>query len=1182
MIKVLVVEDERVVALHVQQQLSKLGYDVVAASCESALETTTAMCPDVVLMDIHLKGNLDGKEAAARTPGELEIASVFVTAYAEEAIVKGARASKPSGFLVKPYSDRELQATIQLALDRRRDDSALLASKRRLAQLNEKLQAQEEENRRLSVVATNTTNSVIISDSEGRIEWVNQAFTRVSGYSLAEARGHRAIDLLQGPASDPATIALVRERVSRGEGSRDLEMLNYTKAGEPYWVNVEVQPIRNADGTVAQFISIGTNIAARKAAEAELKASHDKFAGAFHGSTDAMGVVAIGAEAGSGEILDVNEAAERLFGLPRNEIVGRTLVELAGGIDRDQLADYARRLRSNDLVRDYPISLRRRDGTTIEALVTASQFVAAGKSYAIFIVRDVTEARTAERRILGLSGSLEARLRQLRAITDNLPALIVYLDAERRFRFMNRTAEQWLATSIKEIEGKTVEEAMPDDYVRSTREVRDRLTSGRAREEATIRYPDGRTRAVEAAYVPDIDGSGELQGYYVLVIDVTERKEAEHALRQSQELLLESQRLGKVGYILVDAASKRVYWSDSMFELRRAARREFLSYEEAIAFIHPDDRQRYFAVRDAAVAARRDFVIDVRIVRGDGSTGWEYSVGHPRLDADGALTGLLVVVRDVTESKEAEEAVRRSEARFRALIEHSADVIAVFQPDGTLTYRSPSLAYNILGYAEEDVIGTAVFDRVHPDDTPALAAALEQLGRTPDRRGGGRVRMRARDGSLRHIDWSGRNALGVPGVDGIIVNAHDVTEAVTLQEQLLQAQKMEAIGQLAGGIAHDFNNLLGAVLGFAGFLLQDLPEGSPQHGFARRIVTASERGREMVEQILAFARSGVVERKPTDLARVVRETRELLRASLPSSTTLEVLAVPEGLVAQVNAAQIGQILLNLCVNANQALQGKRGSISISLARVAPGAAETMVAGTEVGANRAIDGTFHADRSYARITVADSGVGMEEDVLRQIFNPFFTTKARGQGTGLGLAVVHGVVQAYDGACIVTSRPDAGSVFAIYLPLAADGAEPTAAAALPPEPRGRERVLIVDDDGDIRDVLSIGLDRLGYEVAALDDPEAAFAAFAEHPEAWDVVISDQTMPMMTGVSLLERLKALRPGLCFVLCSGDGASEAAARTAGAAAFFVKPVSPPEIARAIRQLIDAPAAAIDARSTA
>jgi PAS domain S-box-containing protein len=533
--------------------------------------------------------------------------------------------------------------------------------------------------------------------------------------------------------------------------------------------------------------------------------------------------------------------------------------------------------------------------------------------------------------------------------------------------------------------------------------------------------------------------------------------------------------------------------------------------------------------------------------------------------------------------RSAERRVAESEARFRALVEHSADVIFVIRPDGTMTYRSPSLAAAAtLGYAEDEVIGKPVFSRLHPDDAVALAMTLEDIGKTPDGRASGRTRGLAKDGSLHHLDWTARNVPGLPGIDGIIVTARDVTAAVTLQEQLQQAQKMEAIGQLAGGIAHDFNNLLGAVLGFAGFLLQDLPEGSPQHGFARRIVTASQRGKEIVEQILAFARSGGVERKPTDLAGIVHETRDLLRASLPSSTKLELLDTPEELVAEVNAAQVGQVLLNLCLNANQALHGKPGNVSITLSRMVPGAAEATLGGVDAGENRVIDGTLHADRAYAKITVTDTGIGMTDDVLRQIFHPFFTTKARGQGTGLGLAVVHGVVRAYDGACVVTSRPGAGSVFALYLPLATEGAEPAAAEALPPEPRGHERVLIVDDDGDFRDVLSIGLDRLGYEVAALDDPEAALAAFAEHPEAWDVVISDQIMSAMTGVSLLERLKALRPGLCFLLCSGDGGSETAARSGGAAAFFMKPVSPEEIAKAIRRMIDAPQAVGGARTHA
>ncbi len=806
----------------------------------------------------------------------------------------------------------------------------------------------------------------------------------------------------------------------------------------------------DADGTLTGLMVVVLDITERKEAEQAVEESRAKFAGAFHSSADAMLVGTVGQELGTGVFLDVNEAAEQLVGRSRDELVGRSIRETGLLVDINDLSTSRERAFAGLGTRNQSIQLRHKSGRIIETLVNGSFFSVGDKLYFVIVIRDVTEARAAERKILELNESLAASLQQLRAIADNLPVAITYTDRDRLVRFLNRTTERWLGLSAAEIIGRDFRDLVRIEHGQTLDDPIGEVLSGRSmRIERTLTYPDGKSRDLEILYVPDPGADGTVRGFYALAIDISERKAAE-------------------------------------------------------------------------------------------------------------------------------EAVRCNEARFRALIEHSDDVINVFRPDGTMSYRSPS-AMN-LGYTEDEVIGKRVFDRIHPDDVTASAAALEYLNKSPDGRTSGRTRMRHKDGSLRYIDWTARNALGVPGIDGIIVNARDVTESVMLQEQLQQAQKIEAIGQLAGGIAHDFNNLLGSVLGFAGFLLQDLPKGSLDYGFAERIVTASERGKELVEQILAFARSGGVERKPTDLARLARETRDLLRASLPTSTTLEVLGVPDGLVAEVNAAQIGQILVNLCINADHALQGKPGRISITLSRVAPGAAEATVAGIAVGENRVIDGTLCTDRAYARIAVADTGIGMGEAVLRQIFNPFFTTKVRGQGTGLGLAVVHGVVKAYDGACIVTSRPGAGSVFAIYLPLSTNGAWTAATEAPPADPRGHERVLIVDDDGGIRDVLSIGLTRLGYEVTALDDPEAALAAVAEHPEAWDVVISDQIMPTMTGVTLIERLKALRPGLRFVLCSGDGDGEAAALAAGGA-FRVKPVSPEEIAQVIRRLIDVPLAVVGAR---
>jgi signal transduction histidine kinase/CheY-like chemotaxis protein len=403
----------------------------------------------------------------------------------------------------------------------------------------------------------------------------------------------------------------------------------------------------------------------------------------------------------------------------------------------------------------------------------------------------------------------------------------------------------------------------------------------------------------------------------------------------------------------------------------------------------------------------------------------------------------------------------------------------------------------------------------------------------------------------------------------------DLEVKAVLERQLEQAQKMEAVGRLAGGIAHDFNNLLGTIHGFAGFLVQDLPKGTPQHGFAERIRMIGERGKDMVRQILAFARSTTVERAPRDLARIVTDTQALLRASLPSSVRLEVEigSAANELIAEVNVGQVSQVLLNLCLNARDALPGETGRISIVLSRVDPGAADYAAfrAGAAVPRDGWICGGALDDaRSYARITAADSGSCIDPAELKRIFDPFFTTKTRARGTGLGLSVVHGIILDYQGAYTVASRLGTGTTFTIYLPLAQHGVNPAAAAAPPVDVRGRERILVVDDDIDVTDMLTTGLDRLGYEVVALNDPAEALAVFGGDPSAWDVVISDEVMPSMKGLTLLSRFKAVRPSLRFILCTGfsDGDTEKAALEAGVDAYFLKPVSPEQLAACIRRL--------------
>jgi CheY-like chemotaxis protein len=372
-------------------------------------------------------------------------------------------------------------------------------------------------------------------------------------------------------------------------------------------------------------------------------------------------------------------------------------------------------------------------------------------------------------------------------------------------------------------------------------------------------------------------------------------------------------------------------------------------------------------------------------------------------------------------------------------------------------------------------------------------------------------------------------------------------------------------------VAHDFNNILGAILGFGSLLAQDLArESAPAH-YVQRMLAAAERGRELVKQILAFARTGEVDRSIIDLAQIVRQSEPLLSATVAKSTRLEFVYSGESLPVNGNGVRLGQLILNLCVNASQALAGKPGTVKVEVARAAPdepGAMEAKAAPGEY-----FTGTLDAARPYARLRVSDSGEGIAPELLERIFEPFFTTKGRHQGTGLGLAVVHGVVESHGGACHISSNPQSGSIFSIYLPLS----DTPAAAGPPPQSRqrpltGHERLLIVDDEPDLVEMLVAGFARLGYEAVGVGDPREALAAFLEDPAAFDLVITDQVMPGPSGLELTRKLKAARPDIKVILCTGysDNISETSARAAGVDVYHVKPMDAFGLSASIRTLID------------
>jgi PAS domain S-box-containing protein len=418
---------------------------------------------------------------------------------------------------------------------------------------------------------------------------------------------------------------------------------------------------------------------------------------------------------------------------------------------------------------------------------------------------------------------------------------------------------------------------------------------------------------------------------------------------------------------------------------------------------------------------------------------------------------------------------------------------------------------------------------------------------------------------------------------GRIVVIRDITERKAeqaerekLEQQLRQASRLEALGQLAGGIAHDFNNLLGAVIGFARFLDEDLPPGSDQHQYAGRILAASERGKAIVAQILAFARVRNVERHALDFRALLAATEDLLRGVVGPHTRLRLDLPAASLPILGNEGQVTQLLVNLCANANDALDGKEGEVHIRLRHVALVAAEAAVDPTPLFDDKRprhrLLGRLDPTRAYLRLDVCDTGKGIAPDALPHIFEPFFTTKHRQGGAGLGLAVVQSVIELYDGALYLDSREGGGTTFSVYLPLTDRPLAASEAQTERPEHEGRERVLVVDDDVDVGDMLAIGLERLGYEVIALNDPREALEAFRAAPGEWDVAVIDRVMPGMEGLALARALRAIRRELRIILCTGLDDGTIDPRSAGRPfdLFYRKPVAPEQVAAGIRRLLD------------
>jgi PAS domain S-box-containing protein len=586
---------------------------------------------------------------------------------------------------------------------------------------------------------------------------------------------------------------------------------------------------------------------------------------------------------------------------------------------------------------------------------------------------------------------------------------------------------------------------------------------------------------------------------------------------------------------------------------------------------HPEDveanRQLYAEMR---TGRHHSYQLEKRFVRKDGSVFWGRLTAYPLRDAEGQDTHHIGLVEDVSERRQAQAAVQESTARLQAVLNAALEGIVLIDPLGIIQMVNPSVQ-RMFGYLPEELLGQNVkilMPAPWREEHDGYLAHYKATGQARIIGIGRQVEGRRRDGSIFPLDLA-VSEVRHGGEVFFLGTLRDITDRLRMEAEIRQNQKMEAIGRLAGGVAHDFNTLLGTIRAYSEMLLGMLPREGDSRRPVEQIHRAALRGAQLTRQLLAFSRRQEIQAQAVDLEKLLADVEVMLERLIGEDVILSRQVEPRLDLVWGDPGELHQVILNLIVNACDAMPSG-GSLGLSL--------RNLAADQEI----AVEGGRLPPGAYVLLQVADTGIGMDEEVGKRIFEPFFTTKEPGKGTGLGLSTVHAIVRRSQGGIAVKSRPGHGTTFRIYLPSASQAAggepEPTAEPerGRPPGDGGKVQgtVLLVEDDDMFRGLLRQVLESQGYQVFAAENPARARELAAAHGHAVQLLLSDMVMPGGTGADLARQLAAVNPAMRVILMSGytdDALARRAADPATADAFLEKPFATQDLLRLIRELLGA-----------
>ena len=787
-------------------------------------------------------------------------------------------------------------------------------------------------------------------------------------------------------------------------------------------------------------------------------------------------------------------------------------------------------------------------------LITAKSVSIQGGTV-LYVMRDITAQKQTEE-------ALRTSEQKWRNILVNIPQIVISLNSQAQIDFANKHFLDLTGWDEGEIIGKNWFDVFIPENIREELQnvfstiVTQKDTFEFATYENDILTKNGELLNIAWFNVTTKDTQGNIADVTSLGIDLTKRKVAEKELLKQKKLFETMFNTISDGVIITNTRREIQLANKGMESTFGYKPEELLGKSTEMIYA---DRDKYREAGTMVFGENAKKPGDIYITHYRHKNGRKFAgetFGAKLFDENNCWIGNLGFTRDISDRKQAEAALRESEAKYRSMMEAFADPLYICATDFTVEYLNPAMIRRI----GRDATGEQCYSALHGLDARCDGCFFDNV--LPGNKVETNIKSPLDQRNFHVTHMPIRNPDGTLSKITIYRDITDFLQAISEKEKaqthLMQAQKIESIGTLAGGIAHDFNNILASILGFTELALDDVQKGTALEDNLQEIHSAGIRAKELVKQILAFARQSDEQKSPIQPGRIVEEVLKFIRSTLPTTIAIRQDIASNALIMG-NPTQIHQMLMNLCTNAAHAMADSGGVLEVSLKDVVIDKAQAL---NKIGLRPG---------DYVQITVSDSGAGIAPEIIGSIFEPYFTTKGPGEGTGMGLAMVHGIVESYGGQVAVDSLVGKGTTFTIHLPVTRQRIALRAEAS-DQLPSGAERVLFVDDEFPITKMGERILESLGYSATTRTSSIEALELFRAKPHAFDLVITDMTMPNLTGDKFAIELLKIRSDIPIILCTGysNKISDETALEIGIKAFAYKPMVKADLAKIIRSVLD------------